>query len=289
VSTTWTWTENVREIGPVGVAIRYLDAGRAGAGARPRTLVALHGLQAHGDAWRPSVELLTHVDRVICPDFRGHGRSDWSRDGYWLANYAEDIVGLVDDLGLDRFDLVGHSLGARVSMILCARLPGRLRTTTLIDTGPEVSRAAGLQARDRGMTKQRVDGFRDLDAVREFVVENSSAFTAESVELRVNHLYRRNWAGMYVMRGDREVIWILGRAGLREVPDMWAGLRAAEQPVMVIRAANSFLLDEDIAARMVDALRRPTFVTLDADHFAMYNAPDLLARTLDGFLDQSLL
>jgi pimeloyl-ACP methyl ester carboxylesterase len=265
----------------------YLEARRVGLVdpvADGRTLVALHGLQAHADSWAPVAQRLTAVDRVICPDFRGHGYSDWTREGYWLSDYADDIMGLVDQLGLETFDLAGHSLGARVSMVLAGRIGDRLRTVALADTGPEVTRAAGLQARDKGMAKQKADGFRDLDAVREFIATNNPRFPAEAVEIRATKLYRQNWAGLFVMRGDKETIWILGKAGLHEVDDMWNGLKSVGSPVLLIRAEESFLLDDDLSERMIAAMQKPTYVKLAADHFAMYNIPDLFAKTLDEFL-----
>jgi pimeloyl-ACP methyl ester carboxylesterase len=279
---SWEWADRWTAAGDL--RLHHLEARRSAAPDNGRTLVALHGLQSHAAAWRPLVERLGSVDRVVCLDFRGHGESDWTRSGYWLADYAGDVVALLDDLELPVVDLVGHSLGARVSMVLCGRAPDRFRTVTLADTGPEVSRAAALQARDAGKAKQQADGFRDLDAVREYVRTGNPRFPEEAVEIRATQLYLRNWAGKYVMRGDREVTWILGSAGLREVPDMWKGLETVSAPLLLIHAMESFLLDDELARRMLNSIADPTYVRLPADHYAMYNAPDLFAAALDEFL-----
>src|SRR5438105_4718876 len=135
----WTCDEDDVVVG--GLRLHYLDARLRDPdpSAVGRTLVMLHGMTSHGDAWRPVIAGLTAVGRVICPDLRGHGLSDWTTEGYWLSDYADDVIGLLDALAVDEVELVGQSLGARVSMVLAGRLGRRLKTMTLCDTGPEVA------------------------------------------------------------------------------------------------------------------------------------------------------
>ena len=48
--------------------------------------------------------------RFVLPDLRGHGYSDWTRDGYWLAQHAHDLSGLCERLPDTEIDLVAPSL-----------------------------------------------------------------------------------------------------------------------------------------------------------------------------------
>ncbi|OAA27437.1 putative hydrolase or acyltransferase of alpha/beta superfamily [Frankia sp. EI5c] len=266
--------------GQSGAGQGGVGPGRSGPG---RTVLMLHGLGAHGDAWRPVVTALGAVDRALCPDHRGHGRSDWSRDGYWLRDYAADARGLLDELGVERVDVVGHSLGARVAMVLAPLLGERLASLVLLDTGPEVSRAAALQARAQGSAKQAA-GFASEEKLLAALLAEHPDFAEEQLRIRARSLYRRNWAGLLVPRGDPEVYWLLGRAGLSEVDAMWAGLRAVTAPALVLRATKSFLLDPEQGRQMARSLPNGHYEELDLGHFMHYEDPGWIARTLDRFL-----
>lgn len=270
-----------------GLRLHYLDATRRdlGAGAEgDRCLLMLHGLTAHADAWRSVIRRTETAQRVVCPDFRGHGFSEWTREGYWLNDYARDILALVDELGIRQVDLFGHSLGARVAMVLAPMLGDRLRSLVLSDTGPEVSRTAAQQALSINSSAKSVPGFKNLDKLKEFLREQQPDWTDEAIEIRAATLYRPNWVDMLVNRGDPETTWILGRAGLREVPDMWNGLSSITAPVLILWATRSFLLDEDLLARMVAAADRAAVAKFDLGHYLPYEDPDGVTAVLDSFL-----
>jgi pimeloyl-ACP methyl ester carboxylesterase len=244
----------------------------------------LHGMTSHGDAWRPIVGRLSAPARCLCPDLRGHGRSDWTSEGYWLSDYAADLVALVDALGATEVDLVGHSLGARIAMVLAPLLAGRVRSVVLSDTGPEVSRTGAQQALAINASAKSVAGFSNGDKLRAFLREQQPTWGDEAIEVRAERLYRRNWAGMLVNRGDPEVTWLLGRAGLKEVDDMWRGLHEITAPTLILKGIKSFLLDDDLASRMQHALACGAVVELDLSHQMAYEDPAAVAAVIDPFL-----
>jgi pimeloyl-ACP methyl ester carboxylesterase len=285
--TNWAYAEHDVQVG--SLELHYLEAVREG-GESPtsaRTLLALHGMTSHGDAWHPVIAGLSAVDRVICPDMRGHGRSDWSRQGYWLADYADDMTGLLNLLGVhDGIDLIGQSLGARVCMVLAPRLGRRLNTMTLCDTGPIVDRSAAEQARSVFFSSKSKTAFDSEDELRQFLRDQQPEWAEVSIRIRADSLYRRNWAGKLVNRGDPDVGWLFGRAGLHEVDDMWDGLRNTDAPTLVIRGEHSYLLSEEIAQQMCSALAAPIYLVLPYGHYIPYEAPEALAAAVDTFLRQ---
>jgi len=114
-----------------GVGHRYVEAGRlrvhiAEAGTGP-PLVLLHGWPQHWYAWRKLIPLLAGSRRLICPDLRGFGWTDAPASGYRTADLAADGVTLLDSLGLDRVDVLGHGEGGRVGFEMCLSQPGRVR------------------------------------------------------------------------------------------------------------------------------------------------------------------
>ncbi|MFC9530218.1 alpha/beta hydrolase [Streptomyces sp. NBC_01474] len=90
-------------------------------------VVLLHGFPQHWYAWRALVPLLADGHRLICVDLRGFGWSEQTERGYDTDGLSDDILALLDALGLDRVTLVGHNWGAGVGFRLCQRAPERFR------------------------------------------------------------------------------------------------------------------------------------------------------------------
>jgi pimeloyl-ACP methyl ester carboxylesterase len=110
---------------------RFVDAGglrmhvvEAGEG---RPAVLLHGWPQHWYLWREVIPLLAPHRRVICPDLRGFGWTDAPRSGYDRETMAGDVLALLDELGLEQVDLVGHDWGGWIGFLLCLRHPARVR------------------------------------------------------------------------------------------------------------------------------------------------------------------
>jgi pimeloyl-ACP methyl ester carboxylesterase len=111
-------THRTVDVGGLGIHV-------AEAGSGP-PVVLLHGWPQHWYAWRKVAPQLAGEHRVICPDLRGFGWSDAPPGPYDKATLAEDIIGLLDALELDRVDLIGHDWGAWVGFIICLEHPRRV-------------------------------------------------------------------------------------------------------------------------------------------------------------------
>jgi len=98
-------------------------------------LVFLHGFSLDHRMWQPQQEYFSQHYRVICPDARGHGKSDTPLTGYSRAHRVQDLEELVDKLGLERFHLVGLSMGGATAIGHALAHPERLRSCTLISSG----------------------------------------------------------------------------------------------------------------------------------------------------------
>jgi pimeloyl-ACP methyl ester carboxylesterase len=117
--------------GPAAVA----SGGRRGrtaksAPAADRPLILLHGLLLSQEMHRPLAEALAaRGNRVITLDLLGHGRSDRPRDmwRYSMGSYGEQVLALMDHLGLEQAAVMGTSLGANAALEAAARGPERLR------------------------------------------------------------------------------------------------------------------------------------------------------------------
>ena len=123
-----------------GVEHRYVDVrgvrhhyAEAGSG---EPLVLLHGWPQHWWEWRELLPSLSERFRLICPDMRGFGWSEGSRDGYRKEELAQDLVALLDELGIERTRLIGHDWGGFVGFLACMSRPERFERFIALSISP---------------------------------------------------------------------------------------------------------------------------------------------------------
>jgi pimeloyl-ACP methyl ester carboxylesterase len=102
-------------------------------------ILCVHGITANCRSWDVLAAALTPKHRMLAMDLRGRGRSDKPPSGYSLDQHIRDILGLMDDVGLERAVLMGHSLGAFISLVFGARQPERSDRIILVDGGGKLS------------------------------------------------------------------------------------------------------------------------------------------------------
>ncbi len=111
-----------------GIRIHYTRTG----GDKP-PVVLLHGLAAGGACWSYLARALEAEYDVIMPDARGHGMSSVPNYGYSYDDHANDVVGLINSLGLSRPVLLGHSMGGLTAAVVASRDTKLLRGLILAD------------------------------------------------------------------------------------------------------------------------------------------------------------
>jgi len=117
-----------RVAGPAG-ALAVDDGGTGGL-----PVVLAHSLAGNSTHWAAQLEHLRRDRRAVAFDFRGHGRSEPPKDGdYRIAAMTGDVAAVVDTLGLDRFVLVGHSMGGGVALEYAGAHPDRVAGLVLVD------------------------------------------------------------------------------------------------------------------------------------------------------------
>jgi lipase len=137
-----------REVRVAGGALHV-----AAAGSRPGEAVAVvlaaHGITASHMGWRAVArELLARRPGVclLAPDLRGRGRSAAVGPPYGMAVHVADLLGVLDDAGVRRAVLVGHSMGAFVLARLAAERPERAGAVVLVDGGLRLPSRAEIDA-----------------------------------------------------------------------------------------------------------------------------------------------
>ena len=108
---------------------------------RGKHILCLHGLTANCRCWDVIAAGLTPAHSITAVDFRGRGLSDKPPTGYSWQHHVQDMFYVLEDIGLNRTVLMGHSLGAYVSMAFAAKYPDRVEKLILIDGGGELPQA----------------------------------------------------------------------------------------------------------------------------------------------------
>ena len=98
-------------------------------------VVLLHGWPQHWWTWRALMPLLADRYRVLAPDMRGFGWSEATPRGYRKEELADDVVGVLDALGIDRAFLVGHDWGGVVGFLVCLNHAERVQRYVPMNTG----------------------------------------------------------------------------------------------------------------------------------------------------------
>ena len=103
-----------------GIQFHYAEAGSG-----EDVVLCLHGWPQHWYEWRRLMPALAPRHRVLALDLRGFGWSDAPKDGYEKENMADDVLAVLDELGIERVKLVGHDWGGWIGFLLALRAPQR--------------------------------------------------------------------------------------------------------------------------------------------------------------------
>lgn len=122
------WIEG--DIQANGIKTHYYRTG----GDKP-PLILLHGATDNGLCWTPVAKLLSGQYDVIMPDAQGHGLSDRIDPDFTYTNHVDQLVGLVQELEIEKPVLMGHSMGAGTAANTAARYPDLPKAVILEDPG----------------------------------------------------------------------------------------------------------------------------------------------------------
>ncbi len=270
--------------------LHYLDWGNSEAPA----VVCVHGYTGSAQAFNALARQYRGRFHFIVPDVRGHGESAWSTTGaYQYADQAGDLAEFVDRLELDRFVLIGTSMGGIIAMAYAVGHPERLRGLVINDIGPDAE--AGTQ-RITQAVGSRPETFATLDDAMAYRREISPIVAGRSAEDQ-----RELALGVLRQRPDGWWDWKMDPAYIKQRvkhgppprPVLWPALGRVSCPTLIVWGMDSDVLSEAQARRMVQALPRSELVAVPGVGHAptlvepeVLTALDRFPRSLRGGRDQ---
>lgn len=247
---------------------------RGGERGRPAVLF-LHGLGWDNALWWPFVE--RYLDRfdVICPDTRGHGASGKPPGPYSIALFAEDMLGLLDALGLARVAVVGLSQGGMTAQVMATRAPQRVAALAAVATSGRMDPAASANMEDR------------IRASREAGPEAAARIAARSI---FSDAFLARMPGYL----DAFIAWRVAMDAAAQEAAMRAGtgydvlpdLPKLRMPVLVVAGAVDRLIPPAASRAIAGAAPGAQYVEIpESGHMIAVEQPAALAAALDPFLE----
>lgn len=247
-------------------------------------VMMVHGLAGQAHVFDVIASHLASRYHVYCLDVRGRGESAWgAAEDYATDTYVADLEAVREALGLQRFVLIGTSMGGIISMNYAPKYPERVDRVVLNDIGPEID-PAGLQ-RISAYVGQAPEMFADMKAVMKYYRENYGPMVEHLPEDQIADFaranVRKNDNGVYVWKMDPAVRKF---AGAQPAMDQWEVATAIPAPVLILRGANSDVLNAATAAKMVELMPNAKLVEIPGvGHAPILSEPESV-RALDSFL-----
>lgn len=251
-----------------GTKISYADQGEGEA------LILLHGFCGSSSYWEEVVPELARQYRCIVPDLRGHGATDAPEGPYTIEQMGNDVLGLMDELHIQKAVLLGHSMGGYVTLAIAEQHPERLQAFGLVHSTAYPDGEEAKEKRLRAVSTIRNDGivsFVDGLVPGLFAPEHVKSF-GEKVQ-RVKEIgYQTPPQGA------------AGAAmAMRERPDRRDVLSAASLPVLLVAGEKDAIVPPE---RMFtsDKPNVVQHVIAEAGHMSMYEAPGSLIQIIKEFM-----
>jgi pimeloyl-ACP methyl ester carboxylesterase len=276
-------------------------------GSGQDVLLCLPGLTRNCRDFEDLAPHLAKRYRVLTPDLRGRGRSD--RDPTWRnyhqGNYARDLWCLLDGLSIERFSIIGTSLGGLLANVMAAQQAHRIRSVVLNDIGPEIAPEGAQRIASHVGKLAAVSHWEEAAAQAKLINSIALPDQPDDVWLRIaKRSYRENEQGIPILDSDPMIGAALARqikaAGLlgwlrrlhllRKIAgvniDPWDSFRALSMPCLVLRGETSDILSQTTLDKMKSIKSDLEAIEVTGrGHTPLLDEPEALAA-IDRFLDQ---
>jgi 3-oxoadipate enol-lactonase len=252
-----------------GTAIYYEQSGPEGA----PLLVFGNSLGTDLHMWDGQAEALAGQYRILRYDSRGHGRSAAPGGNYTIAMLADDLIGLVDHLGIETFSYCGLSMGGMVGQSIGTHHGDRIRRLILCNTSSHMSPPEAWTARIEAVTSGGMEAVVDAVVDRWFTPGFQASSPAEVMPIREMILTTqpRGYAGCCAAIRDMDQ-----RESIRAITVPTLVIAGGKDPATPIEAA------ELIAGRIPGARLH---VIDNAAHLSNIEGRDEFTRTISAFLE----
>jgi len=244
-------------------------------------ILLLHGITGHAHLWDFFVSKLDDHYHVFALDLRGHGDSQWSDPpAYHSQDYISDLAAFVDELSINHFILIGHSLGSLTSTIYAAFHPNRVKALVLVDIEACPPSWQQEYLHKGGRKAQPI--FESLEEMAAREIEYPTGIRLAPANILRHACYhgsRRLPDGKLTYKYDRATLAYFDQYDTRAL------LPQIKCPTLVIRGEQSVVMRAEVAQDMSRLLPRGIFKEIPhAGHIVFVDNPSGFAQAVTEFL-----
>ncbi len=252
----------------------YLDGGRG------NIVLLVHGFGSNKDSWNRFARHLSSKYRVVAVDLPGHGESASGLEyNYGIPSQARRLALFTEALGIDRFHILGSSMGGAIAIYFSHEHPDRIITLGLMSAAGVLSPRPSeyMQKLEKGENPLLVRSREDFDAMLEFVMAQPP-YMPWFVRNVAYEQYRKRQAINQKIFND------IATGEVTEVPF----LPEINMPVFILWGEKDRVLDVSSVEVFEKRIPRTEIVILDGiGHAPMYEAPEISAKHYLAFLQQN--
>ena len=256
-----------------GVKLNYTDTGGSGT-----QVLLLHAFPFNAAMWEPQIEALGDKFRFVIPDLKGFGDSDApeGESNYSMDGYADDIKALVDEIGLDRFVLVGLSMGGYIALAYMRKYADSVTGLVLADTRAEADPPEGIEKRSNQQKQVLQEGTSGL------VEALTGALLAEETRTNKPDVVKKVQAAM-----DNPAAGFIGALeALKNRIDSTDSLAKVTVPTLIIVGENDAITPPEAARKLHEHIGGSQLVVIPgAGHISNMESPETFNGALAEFLN----
>jgi len=249
------------------VTIGYVEAGSG------PVLLLVHGFPLDHSMWSEQLSALSDLRRVVAVDLRGRGKSPAEPNGWTMDDYADDLAATIDELGVDKADVAGMSMGGYVVLALWRRYPEKVRSLILIDTKASADSDEAKEGRDKTAALVREKGASEL--VEGLLPKLFGGPPDEELSQKVKAMFEATPGGTAAADA----------LAMKDRPDSTVNLATITVPALVIHGEQDALMPIDDAKGMAGLIPGAKFVSVPgAGHMSPIENPKAVNHALRVFL-----
>jgi len=260
----------------IPVTLHYTERGQATQG---KPVVLLHGYPLNSTIWQTEQDGLSDHYHVITPDLRGHGESPAPEGIYEMDSMAQDVIALLDSLGVEKAAIMGHSMGGYVTLALWRLVPERFLALGLIDSQAGADSPEGREGRYKTAEKVFMEGSK--------AVEQAMLPKMFAAGLPTEQPILEQVRTMILNTRPNGMIGVL--KGMAARPDSKDLIGKITVPVLLLTGDKDQLIPMQRSSDMAEAIPGATLVTIEnAGHLPMLEQPQATLMAIHNFLDEAL-
>lgn len=244
-------------------------------------IILLHPKRSNARHWDHMVNAMKSSNRVIAPDLRGHGLSDYTNKGYTVPELAEDVLAFADTLEIEKAIFVGCATGGNLCIWLAANYESRVSAVGIIDPGLSVPKSIAQEVSRQ--TKEE-HNFPNFEAAK------SSMYFQELWSEEIKEHYAKH---SFKKRGDGRWEWLYLPEAANSISEslnndsVWGLSKKVQCPSFLLRGKLSPVFTQEHLDKLGKNIPHAKKINLEkASHTPAQENPKGLALEIDQLVEK---